>query len=235
MGFDIARILAKKLHNTGGGRIGGKAHNLRIKSQLTKVVSVLDEFLCDSNDINILELGYGREATLLRNLAKRDRVVRCIGYEPQGKCSTNGKVELVNNLFKTDEVDLVISFDVFEHVKEPSGLIKEARGMCKKNSFIYAKIDLASHYHKRDSIESFDHYMYSTETWNKMTWNRSSYTNRLKAYEWKKIFEEHVDIISLKEEKHKMMGEIIKQKHLKEEDCISELYILGKFKQKKVE
>ena len=28
------------------------------------------------------------------------------------------EVELVNNLFETDEVDLVISFDVFEHVKE---------------------------------------------------------------------------------------------------------------------
>ena len=230
LGARWARSLARRFHNTGGGRVGSKAHNKRIAGQLSAVESILAISPEISKEIRLLEVGYGKKACLLESLAKRSDVISCIGYEPEGICSEDGKVRLVNDPSMITDIDLAYSFDVFEHLKNPRCVISTIKQTCKKNALVFAKIDLVSHYHRRDSVSAFDHYKYSDRTWNMMTWNRSGYTNRIRAHEWKKIFEEDMDLIFFKEENHSLTEVIMKEKELDERDCVESIHVLGRLR-----
>ena len=81
-----------------------------------------------------------------------------------------------------------------EHVKYPLLLNKSILKKSENNSLIIHSIDLTSHYHNSKSVNAFKHYMYSEKLWQLMTSNRSSYTNRIRSYDWYALFEKNFRI-----------------------------------------
>jgi len=53
---------------------------------------------------------------------------------------------------------------------------------------IVCEIDLKDHYHDAPE-QAADHLRYSEWLWNAMKWNRSAYTNRLRASDWSNLFQ----------------------------------------------
>ena len=113
-----------------------------------------------------------------------------------------------------------------EHVEEPSLLNKSIVKISHNNSLIIHSIDLTSHYHNSKTINAFKHYKYNDKLWYLMTSNRSSYTNRKRAYDWYSLFQENFSNIIIEEIEHPLKKEMInKFKFLKKEDIISRINV----------
>jgi SAM-dependent methyltransferase len=90
--------------------------------------------------------------------------------------------------FADASMDLVWSHSCFEHIRYPELTIKECARVLRPGGTMVCEIDLKDHYHAAPE-EAAEHLRYSQWLWKAMVWNRSAYTNRVRAAEWSSLFE----------------------------------------------
>lgn len=87
--------------------------------------------------------------------------------------------------------DVIWSHSVLEHVREPGPVLSESKRTLKPGGVFIASIDLLDHYgDRRDPEAMFGFFRYTERMWRWMTSNRSSYCNRLRASNWRRLFAE---------------------------------------------
>lgn len=97
-----------------------------------------------------------------------------------------GEMPLPENTF-----DLVLSFTVYEHLRQPETTIRETFRILKKGGLAIHLIDLGDHMHYGiDPAKQFNCLRYSKRTWDLMSMNRSIYVNRLRVSEWRRLHQE---------------------------------------------
>lgn len=89
-----------------------------------------------------------------------------------------------------DQFDLVLSYTVYEHLRQPETTIRETFRILKKGGLAIHLIDLGDHMHYGlDPAKQFNCLRYGKKTWELMSRNRSIYVNRLRVSEWRSLHE----------------------------------------------
>lgn len=87
--------------------------------------------------------------------------------------------------------DLVVSFTVYEHLRQPETTIRETYRILKKGGLAIHLIDLGDHMHYGlDPAKQFNCLRFGKKTWELMSMNRSIYVNRLRVSDWRKLHQE---------------------------------------------
>jgi SAM-dependent methyltransferase len=96
--------------------------------------------------------------------------------------------------FRSQQFDCICSYTAFEHLRYPEITVTECFRLLRPGGCLVAHIDLGDHsYYGRPeapSLRAFECLRYPTWLWRLMKWNRSSYVNRLRKSDWKRLFEE---------------------------------------------
>jgi SAM-dependent methyltransferase len=94
--------------------------------------------------------------------------------------------------FASEQFDVIWSHTAFEHLRYPELTVTECFRLLRPGGGMVAHIDLGDHtYYGRQSqspSELFHCLRYPGWLWTLMKWNRSSYVNRLRKSEWKRLF-----------------------------------------------
>jgi len=117
--------------------------------------------------------------------------------------------------FESASFDIIISYTVYEHIRYPKITVEETYRLLKTGGEVVHLIDLGDHFSygiNEDLL--FNCLRYSKRVWNAMTWNRSSFVNRLRQSEWVKL--------------HQNAGFTIIQKVVTESEHIKNVYESGK-------
>lgn len=91
-----------------------------------------------------------------------------------------------------ETLDACVSTNTLEHIPAESivEIFKELRRVLKGNGIVSAKIDYSDHYAHTDSTISLVNYLhYSDNEWTRHN-HRSHYQNRLRHYDYKKLFDD---------------------------------------------
>lgn len=95
--------------------------------------------------------------------------------------------------FASRQFDCIWSHTVFEHLRYPEITVPECFRLLRPGGSLVAHIDLGDHTYygcqPPPPFHVFDCLRYPTWLWRLMRWNRSSYVNRLRKSEWKRLFE----------------------------------------------
>jgi SAM-dependent methyltransferase len=93
--------------------------------------------------------------------------------------------------FADGSFDLIWSHTVYEHLRYPETTAAETWRVLKPGGIAVHWIDLRDHFVlDNENPTVFNMMRYSQSLWKKMTWNRSTYVNRLRFSEWIKL---HLD------------------------------------------
>jgi SAM-dependent methyltransferase len=96
--------------------------------------------------------------------------------------------------FSSQQFDCIWSYTAFEHLRYPEITVTECFRLLRPGGCMVAHIDLGDHTyygsHPTPPLRVFDCLRYPRWLWTLMKWNRSSYVNRLRKSEWKRLFEE---------------------------------------------
>ena len=96
--------------------------------------------------------------------------------------------------FDSGQFDCIWSHTSFEHLRYPEVTVAECYRVLRRGGCMVAHIDLGDHTyyrcHPRPPLKGFDCLRYPEWLWTLMRWNRSSYVNRLRKSQWKRLFEE---------------------------------------------
>ena len=209
-------------YDTGGGRKDSLNYNLRAKRNCKIILDTLNKFSLRPK--KILEIGCGIYPGTLTELNKEINPQVIFGCENR-HINENifPKVLPIEKIMKLDiKFDLIYSIDVLEHVDDVIYLLNLLNKLRAPKSCIFHSVDLRSHYHKSNSINAFKHYKYNKSLWEKMTSNRSGYTNRLKLKDWIAIFKNFYPNGECKYFKHSLWKEMIANFSYLSEDDIYE-------------
>lgn len=179
--------LARRRHYTGVLADGGNGE--RVLERFTSGIP----FALDG--ARVLELGPGRGLELLRAAAARG--AECAAFDVVDYLGELG-AELAGIDYRVDSsgdlpwmdgaFDIVWSHSVLEHVREPFPVLKQVARVLRPGGFHVASIDLENHLGGRgDPQKMFEFLRYSESTWNLMTSHRSTYVNRLRLSEWRRL------------------------------------------------
>ncbi len=91
--------------------------------------------------------------------------------------------------FDDASFDLVISHDVFEHLRAPETTIAEVHRVLAPGGEVVCTIDLRDHFFCSTERLWNDCLKYSERTWWLMNSNRGTWINRLRKSDWVRIFE----------------------------------------------
>ena len=117
--------------------------------------------------------------------------------------------------FNNASFDIIVSYTVYEHIRYPKITVDETFRLLKSGGEVVHLVDLGDHFSygvNEDLL--FNCLKYPKRIWNAMTWNRSSFVNRLRQSEWMKL--------------HEDAGFTIIQKEVGESEHIKKLYDSGK-------
>lgn len=145
----------------------------------------------------ILELGPGQTFGVLREALARG-ADSCVALDIvryfSDKEATNQGIDY--RIFdggrmplEDSSVDLIVSSDVFEHVRQPSEVLRESRRVLREGGMLVSRVDLRDHFFLSDKSGWLNCFEYSERTWNLMTFNRSNFINRLRQSEWQELAE----------------------------------------------
>ena len=95
--------------------------------------------------------------------------------------------------FASQQFDHIWSYTAFEHLRYPETTVMECFRLLRPGGGMVAHIDLGDHtyygYQAASPLRLFECLRYPAWLWMLMRWNRSSYVNRLRKSEWKRLFE----------------------------------------------
>jgi SAM-dependent methyltransferase len=186
MGLAPVRALARRFHHTGIER----------DEALADAAFAFVRGRVDVRDKDVLEIGVGQAPGLLvRALSAGARSAAGADTEPyldaaeMQRLSIDYRIGTQERLpFENQRFDVAWSLSVLEHVRHPALFLAEACRVLRPGGVIACDIDLRDHHHLDDETRWLDCLRHSERTWNAMTWNRSSYVNRLRASEWRQLF-----------------------------------------------
>ena len=85
-------------------------------------------------------------------------------------------------------IDVVVSYSVLEHVREPGRVLAEVRRLLTPTGGTWHAIDLRDHYRLGPGEDWLSMLRHSNRAWELMTSNRSNWVNRLRATQWRTLF-----------------------------------------------
>jgi SAM-dependent methyltransferase len=147
---------------------------------------------------SILELGPGHTPDVLI-AARRRGASRCVGLDTEliiepAEFARLGiefySYEGVKIPFGDGSFDIVWSSDVLMLVRSPEKLIADSFRVLRPGGMFLAAIDLRDMTFLADEENWFRCLRYSDKLWWRMTSNRSTFVNRLRASEWRRLFRE---------------------------------------------
>lgn len=80
--------------------------------------------------------------------------------------------------------DLVWACYCLQHFRYPAVSMQEIARVLRPGGRLVCRVDLRDHYHMFVPGRQYDCWKHSPRTWRWMTWNRSSFVNRLRTDEW---------------------------------------------------
>jgi SAM-dependent methyltransferase len=96
--------------------------------------------------------------------------------------------------FASGRFDCIWSHTAFEHLRYPTVTVAECYRLLRPGGRMVAHIDLGDHSYygceRVSPLKLFDCLRYPEWLWTLMKWNRSSYVNRLRKSEWKRLFDD---------------------------------------------
>lgn len=188
MGFSWVSGLAKRYHHTG-------------LNENAEGISQIIEFYSQGVDLagaDILEIGPGQTLgvgmALMKKFGSHHSCVDITRYFSDEECAArNIQYKIYNGVdlpFQHQNMDYIISSDVFEHVRKPRELLRECHRVLRPQGVFKARIDLRDHFFLADPQHWHHCRQYSEKTWLQMTSNRSNFVNRLLATQWHSIFQD---------------------------------------------
>jgi ubiquinone/menaquinone biosynthesis C-methylase UbiE len=190
MGFPTVRRIAQRHHQTGlQGRDGGA------EEVFGRLLSVLP-FPIDGR--RVLELGPGTGPGLAK-LARRAGA-SCALFDTRSYLDTAALADIgIEYVVRADGrlpwpddwFDVVWSWSVLEHVADPVSTLADSFRVLRRGGSFIALVDLESHMGGRNEPDRmFEFLKYPGWLWNLMTSNRSSYLNRLRRSDWRRLLAE---------------------------------------------
>jgi SAM-dependent methyltransferase len=192
MGIPPIGRLASRYHHTGLN--ADRALAREVIALYTRFESVLGK--------DILEIGPGHTLEVLEEAlssgAKSCAAVDVAGYVAADRAAAkridyrlyDGKLLP----FASEQFDVIWSHTAFEHLRYPELTVTECFRLLRPGGWMVARIDLGDHsYYGRkppSPLHVFHCLRYPEWLWTLMKWNRSSYVNRLRKSEWKRLFGE---------------------------------------------
>lgn len=191
MGIPTIARLAERRHRTG------------LNADRAKAREVL-ELYCRFHPVaekDILEIGPGHTLEVLEEAfasgAKSCTAVDVMKYLTVERAAQKGiDYRLYDGKllpFASRQFDCIWSHTVFEHLRYPEITVPECFRLLRPGGSLVAHIDLGDHtYYGSQPPPAFHVFhclRYPTWLWRLMRWNRSSYVNRLRKSEWKRLFE----------------------------------------------
>jgi SAM-dependent methyltransferase len=188
LGFGAVQGVLKKYHSTGLNRDPAKVK--AVFDFYTSFITVQGK--------SILELGPGQTlevlALALEHGASSAAAVDILQYptpEEISRLSVDFRLYDGRRLpYESGRFDIVWASDVFEHLRHPRVTVEEIHRVLAPGGMLVSRVDLRDHYHLGEETRWLECRRYGGRLWNAMTWNRSSYVNRLLFSEWKKLFAE---------------------------------------------
>lgn len=145
----------------------------------------------------VLEIGPGRSLETLKT-AKAEGALSCAAADVSPEIDMAGAAAAGVDYrvypgealpFDDASFDLVISHDVFEHLRAPENTVAEVRRVLAPGGELVCTIDLTDHFFCNTERLWNDCLKYGDTIWWLMTSNRSSRINRLRKSDWVPIFE----------------------------------------------
>lgn len=205
MTFSPARELAQnQLMRIPAVRARARAsHSTGIQSDPAKGLELFHTFQAmltePLSSMSVLELGPGQGTALMR-AAVEQGVGKYAAFDIEPYLSPADLPDPSID-YRTDpsgvfpwpsgSFDVVWSHSVMEHVRQPRPLQSAVFELLRPGGVQIADIDFVDHYQPRhDPALMYNMLRYPERLWNLMTSNRSSYTNRLRYTDWRRLFED---------------------------------------------
>lgn len=139
----------------------------------------------------LLELGPGQTTSVAEQLVERGHQVTALDVEDYGLHRLFNHPNYRYVVYdggrwpiQSESHDAVLSADVLEHVRDPSGLMQEVTRVLRPGGVCIARIDLRDHLFLHDESKWRQCHRYSPRLWHSMASNRSIYVNRLGYEDW---------------------------------------------------
>jgi SAM-dependent methyltransferase len=184
-------------------RLAGRRHHTGLNADRAKAREVLDLY-CRFQPVagkDILEIGPGHTLEVLEEAcasgAKSCTAVDVMEYltvEQAARKEIDYRLYDGRILpFASRRFDCIWSHTVFEHLRYPEITVPECFRVLRPGGSLVAHIDLGDHTYygcqPPPPLHEFHCLRYPPWLWRLMRWNRSSYVNRLRKSEWKRLFE----------------------------------------------
>ena len=183
-------------------KLAGRFHATGLNADRAMARQVF-ELYCRFQSIvgkDILEIGPGHTLEVLEEAiisgAKSCTAVDVVGYvtaeQAAGKHITYRLYDGTRMPFPSEQFDCIWSHTAFEHLRHPQITVSECFRVLRPGGSMVAHIDLGDHSyygcHPPQPLRAFDCLRYPEWLWKLMKCNRSSYVNRLRQSEWKRLF-----------------------------------------------
>lgn len=185
-------------------RLAGRYHRTGLNADQAAARQVF-ELYCRFEpvaEMDVLEIGPGQTLEVLEQAlaagAKSCTAVDVVEYVPldhAGRKRIDYRVYDGKHLpFASEQFDCIWSHTAFEHLRYPKVTVMECFRLLRPGGRMVARVDLGDHSFYGREVPSpwnlFHCLRYPAWLWRLMKWNRSSYVNRLRKSEWKRLFEE---------------------------------------------
>jgi 2-polyprenyl-3-methyl-5-hydroxy-6-metoxy-1,4-benzoquinol methylase len=184
-------------------RVAGRRHRTGLNADRAKARELLGLY-CRFHPVagkDILEIGPGHTLEVLEEAfasgARSCTAVDVVNYVTAGQAAQKGiDYRLYDGRllpFAAHRFDCIWSHTVFEHLRYPEITVAECFRLLRPGGTLVAHIDLGDHTYygcqRPRPLHAFHCLRYPAWLWRLMRWNRSSYVNRLRKSEWKRLFE----------------------------------------------
>jgi SAM-dependent methyltransferase len=190
--FPLVKSLAKRKHKTGVNNS---------KDGINTIYNLYNKYT-DLAGKDVIELGPGHTygvACKIKEAGARSVVIIDIEKNiPDDVLEKNSFLNYI--LYEGNEMpvghesyDVVLSYTVYEHLRNPLMTIKETYRILREGGVAVHLIDLGDHLYygnNNNPDKIFNCLRYSERVWNMMSYNRSIYVNRLRQSEWIKLHED---------------------------------------------
>ncbi len=180
------KAMAKKKHITGVNQSEGG---------IDTIYNLYNKY-ADFSNKDVIELGpghtYGVACKIKESGAKSISIIDIEKYIPEKVLIENPFLNYI--IYQGNEMpvqekscDLILSYTVYEHLRNPEMTIKETYRILKNGGIAVHLIDLGDHLYygaKGNPDKVFNCLRYSKAVWNLMSMNRSIYVNRLRQSDW---------------------------------------------------
>jgi SAM-dependent methyltransferase len=185
-------------------KLAGRYHRTGVNADRAMARQVF-ELYCRFQTVtgkDILEIGPGHTLEVLEEAlkagAKSCTAVDVAGYVTAGQAADKHiDYRLYNGKrlpFASQQFDCIWSYTAFEHLRYPEITVTECFRLLRPGGCLVTHIDLGDHTfygaQAAPSLRAFECVRYPAWLWKLMKWNRSSYVNRLRKSDWKRLFDE---------------------------------------------